>query len=63
MRQYLKASSLITVICWAASSVRSDAVSSPSKGINVNLRAKWPGAPVLLEAYEFLVRCMTPQGS
>ncbi len=62
MRQDLKASSLITVICWAASLARSNAGSSPSKGINVNLRAKWPAAPTLLEAYEFLVRCMTPQG-
>ena len=62
MRRDLKASSLITVIYWAASLVGGNAGSSPSKGMNVNLRAKWPGAPVLLEAYEFLVRCMTPQG-
>ena len=57
-----KTSSLIIVVCWTASFIRSDAGASPSKGINVNLRAKWPGAPILLEAYEFLVRCMTPQG-
>ena len=63
MLHNLRASSLITMICWTASFLTSDAGPSPSKGINVNLRAKWPGAPIILEAYEFLVSCMTPQGA
>ena len=61
MRHSVLGSSLITALCWTLSCTLSHAGSSPSRGLSVNLRAKWPAAPTILEAYEFLVRCMTPQ--
>ena len=51
-----QALSLITaVVCVMSVSSSSHARASPSKGISINLRAKWPAPPTILEAYEFLV--------
>ena len=51
-----QASGLITaVVCVMSVSSSSHARASPSKGISINLRAKWPAPPTILEAYEFLV--------
>ena len=56
-----QASSLITaVVCVMSLSSSSHARASPSKGISINLRAKWPAPPTILEAYEFLVGCDAP---
>ena len=63
MRAGVQISSLITAICLITGASTSYAASSPSRGISVNLRAKWPAPPTVLEAYEFLVRAMTPHGS
>ena len=57
-----QASSVITaVVCVISMSSGSHARASPSKGISINLRAKWPAPSTILEAYEFLVSCVTPR--
>ena len=45
---------LIAVLVVAFLSV---ACADSPKGVSVNLRAKWPGTPILLEASEILVTC------